>query len=69
MMVTDAERLATLETEVKGIKSDIEKMGDDLADVKRELLGRPQWSVVFMLTFLSSLCVGLAVALAAQITG
>jgi hypothetical protein len=55
---TDSERLAVLETKVDAIHEDLHSIWQSL----RELAGRPSWTVAVLVTLLSSLVCGLAVA-------
>ena len=65
------QRVATLEAQVSSIRTnDLHRICCDLKDVKRILEdrllnrgSRPPWNVVWLLTFMGSLCVGLLVAL------
>jgi hypothetical protein len=70
------ERLATLETQVHEVKGDIGEIKSSVKDTQldvrqlREEYGRrPSWAVTVVLTVLSSLVVGLAVALGSGATG
>jgi len=57
MLNPSSDRLTRLETQMFSVQGDIE-------EIKTSLLGRPSWAVTFILTVLSSMVVGLAVALA-----
>ena len=54
--VKNEQRIVSLERDMKDMKTDIK-------DIKDRLLGRPTWFVTIALTFLSSTCVGLLIAL------
>jgi len=58
-------RIAVLETDVAGFKEDFADIKADIGQIKATLIGRPSWPVVFLLTFLSAVTVGLVTALEA----
>lgn len=61
--LTDSERLVALEVKLDAVHGDIHAIWESI----NRLSGRPSWSVSIVMTLLSSMVVGLAVALGAQI--
>jgi len=59
---TDSERLAVLETKVDAIHEDLHSIWQSL----RDLSNRPSWTVAVLVTCLSSMVCGLAVAVLAH---
>lgn len=63
----NSERIIALENQVKKDELSNDKKFEALFlavnDIREHLLGRPSWPVVFILSGLSALCVGLAVKL------
>lgn len=57
-------KVARLEENQADMHRDIHEIKADVREIKATLAGRPSWAVVTLLTLLSSLVVGLAVALA-----
>lgn len=57
-------KVARLEENQADMHRDIHEIKTDVKEVKDALSGRPSWAVVTLITILSSLVVGLAVALA-----
>lgn len=64
MPTTIEERVTALETQMTNTREDVRMVFLKMDEVATTLASRPSWTVVFVLTFLSSLCVGLAVTLA-----
>lgn len=60
-------RVIALENQIKKDELDCDKKFEALfravGDIRDHLIGRPSWPIVFILTMLSSICVGLAVKL------
>jgi hypothetical protein len=62
-MLSLIERVARLEQKVDDVISNhIYHIRKDIEDIKRRINGRPSWAVSIVLTVLSSLVVGLLVA-------
>lgn len=72
-----AERIASVEAQVDNLEnwlashekkqnSSLEKIEERLEKIQQKLDGRPTWAVSVLMTFLSSLCVGLLVFLAGR---
>lgn len=57
-------RLARVEEQNADMHTDIHEIKTDVREIKLQMSGRPTWAVVTLITVLSSLVVGLAVALA-----
>jgi hypothetical protein len=66
-MPTENERLATLEAKVCQHEKLINDMCGDIKDIKDNLLKRPSWAVVVIITLLSTVCTGLIVFVATKV--
>jgi hypothetical protein len=64
MPITLDERVSVLESQMAYVHSDVRKIGEDIEKLATRFATRPSWGVAAALTFLSSTCVGLIVALA-----
>ena len=60
-MATIEERMATVENENKNQDSQIESIAKDISEIKEKLLARPSWSVMTIITLLTTVCASLAV--------
>lgn len=61
---SESERIARLEEKVEAVHQDLhafaatfDRLWGAIESLRKELIGRPSWSVVFALTFMSSLTV------------
>lgn len=62
MSNSEVERLARLETRADKIEENVANIFKIITDIKDNLLKRPSWAVLAMITLLSSATVGLLVA-------
>jgi len=60
-MATIEERMATVENEKKNQDNQIELIDKDIREIKEKLLARPSWSVMTIITLLTTVCASLAV--------
>jgi len=60
-MATIEERMATVENENKNQDNQIELIAKDIREIKEKLLARPSWSVMTIITLLTTVCASLAV--------
>lgn len=67
MSPTENERLATLESQMGDAKGDIHTIFLKVDGLLLKLSARPSWAVLAIITFLSSLCCALLVALATRV--
>lgn len=54
--MSENERLAKLEEQVKSHEKEICSIASDVREIKDKLLQRPSWTVMLMLTSLITLC-------------
>jgi len=66
-MPTENERLATLEAKVCQNEKSINEMGSDIKQIKDDLLKRPSWAVLAIITILSTLCASLIVLVVTKV--
>jgi hypothetical protein len=64
MMVSNEERLATLEAGSAEMKKDLHDIKSDVKEMRTELAGRPSWAVTTIITMLSASCATLATLVA-----
>ena len=65
--MNDNERIATLEQRADEHEKRQDDMAKDIKDIKDNLLKRPSWATLAIITFLSSACIGLLVAVIAKL--
>jgi len=57
------------EQRIVALERDMGEVKQDIRDIKEDLLGRPTWAITVIITFLSSLSVGLIVIMARSVMG
>lgn len=57
-----------LEARVVRVESDVQNTMRMLEEIRDQLAGRPSWSVVALITALTSACVGLFITLAGKVS-
>lgn len=63
---TEIERIVALEVQVKDVHDDVHDVREAVREIAKALSGRPQWSVVFMLSGLLAACSAMGTALIAR---
>jgi hypothetical protein len=55
--------IATLKEFKTNTETSVKSMQNDIRDIKEQLLGRPTWAVLMIITFLTTVCAGCIVKL------
>lgn len=54
--MNEQERIACLETTVKGHEDKLTSISNDVKDIKEKLMGRPSWQITTVISALTGAC-------------